>query len=265
MKRLLSVCSLLLVAMSSLANGGEEAPSGGFFQDADLRGDNFENANLSNAFLDRADLSDAILINANVSSAFLHDADLSNALLTDADLSDSFLDKANLREATLTRASLNGAFLDAADLTGANFESADLSGAELIGASLQSATWQDANLSNVVVDARALDGADLTGAWVWRDSVPYYFHGDRRFAWEDVSQILSHSEFYRLRSDYENAWFSSSFSSSEEKEVQESRILTSDDIEPYLAFLRALNVCNTDERSGYERMKTRGKPTSCED
>jgi len=84
--------------------------------DADLRGADLSDANLSGANLRGANLRDADLSGANLSGANLRDADLSDADLRDADLRGADLSGANLRDA---------------DLSGANLRDADLSDAEL--------------------------------------------------------------------------------------------------------------------------------------
>jgi len=85
------------------------------------------------------------LRDADLRGADLHDADLSGANLRGADLHD-----ANLRGANLRGADLRGAYLRGANLSGANLRDADLRGANLSGTDLRGADLRGANLSGAL-------------------------------------------------------------------------------------------------------------------
>lgn len=96
------------------------------FRGANLRGANFEKADLSRCLFAKAVLAGANLRGANLDWSRLRGADL-----TGADLREATLYYADLRGAKLTRADLSGADLLEAQLIGADLVEADLSGANL--------------------------------------------------------------------------------------------------------------------------------------
>jgi len=126
---------------------------------ADLRGANLSDADLSQADLRKALLSGAYLTQANLSDADLHAAelgaaDLRSAMLCRANLSEAFLVGADLRGSSLTHANLRGAMLGLTDLT-----AADLSGADLAEALCGYTTFAKVDLS----DVKNLDQVRHTG------------------------------------------------------------------------------------------------------
>jgi uncharacterized protein YjbI with pentapeptide repeats len=134
---------------------------------ADLRGRNLRNANLSGA-----DLRGAILRNAKLGQASLNSANLYNAILVKADLTG-----AKLKEAMLRRADLSGAILrkadfsggglfpgSGADLSAAVLNKADLSGADLRKVDLNGAKLHKAKLFHAKMFEAGLSGAELNGA-----------------------------------------------------------------------------------------------------
>jgi hypothetical protein len=113
-----------------------DAPLGG----RDMRGADFQNANLSGAVLVKANMGerpmekrtlvtnfeDANLRRTDFTGANLHMANFTNAYLreanlTGADLSDSVLNSANMKGAVLSGANLKGAKMDGAKLDDAKF------------------------------------------------------------------------------------------------------------------------------------------------
>ena len=75
--------------------------------EANLRGADLREADLSGANLSGANLREADLSGANLSGANLREADLSGADLREADLSEADLSEANLIEANLRGAEMN--------------------------------------------------------------------------------------------------------------------------------------------------------------
>ena len=113
-----------------------DAPLGG----RDMRGADFQNANLSGAVMAKANMGerpmekrtlvtnfeDANLRRTDFTGANLHMANFTNAYLreanlTGADLSDSVLNSANMKGAVLSGANLKGAKMDGAKLDDAKF------------------------------------------------------------------------------------------------------------------------------------------------
>ena len=107
--------------------------------DADLRGANFNGADLRNTDLHVVRLEGAHLEGAQLSSVSLLGAHLEGAHLGHADASQATIEGAYLARADLNRAVLTGADLNHADLTAANLTGADLTGANLTGANLTGA------------------------------------------------------------------------------------------------------------------------------
>ena len=85
---------------------------------------------------------------ANLSDANLKGIDLSNTDLTSANLNNAYLKRANLSNARLTNVNLRCACLTDANLSGANLTHADLRSATLISANLENANLSNANLLN---------------------------------------------------------------------------------------------------------------------
>lgn len=124
--------------------GGEESP--------DLRGSDFQDAELAYADLARADLRDA-----NLTGADLHLADLRGADLRGATIEHAYLYLADLREAVLAETHMGPVNLSKADLRGV-----DLQGARL--ACTDCPTWSTVMFSNLM-------GADLKGAQFGRTRI----------------------------------------------------------------------------------------------
>jgi uncharacterized protein YjbI with pentapeptide repeats len=145
-------------------------------------------ANLRGTNLTDADLTGADLRGANLTDVNLTDANLRGADLSDFNQPVKF-SGANLRGANLTNANLSGAQLMLVDLHGANLYSADMRGVDLRGAILRGSDLTSANLSVLTITKRHgfvnstnqddqrktltsyeiskhadLTGADLTGA-----------------------------------------------------------------------------------------------------
>jgi uncharacterized protein YjbI with pentapeptide repeats len=112
--------------------------------DADLRGANFNGADLrftdlhvvhlEGAHLEGAQLTSVNLLGAHLEGAHLGHAEASLAIIEGAYLAGANLNRADLTWANLAGADLTGANLTGADLTGANLTGADLTGAKLTGA-----------------------------------------------------------------------------------------------------------------------------------
>ena len=95
--------------------------------------------------------SDNATMKKAVEAAVDDDADLRGADLSDADLSDADLRGADLSDADLRDADLRGADLSDADLRGADLRGADLRGADLRGADLRGADLSDADLRGAAI------------------------------------------------------------------------------------------------------------------
>jgi hypothetical protein len=111
-----------------------------------------------------ANLREANLRGANLCEADLSGADLRGANLCEADLSGADLREANLREANLSRAKLRWANLSVVDLRWANLSKANLVGANLCGASLYGASLSGADLREANLGGANLRGAKLSWA-----------------------------------------------------------------------------------------------------
>lgn len=163
----------------------------------DLRGADFEEANLAyatvlesdlrGASLNLANLTDAVLVGSNFTGtnfafANLHGvvfskADESTGSQRNADLTDALLSDANLAAADLRGVHLTRAFLDSANLTNANLAGASLrdanlsyvqdyaaTSAKVTGTNLTRADLRGADLRGVDFSHADLRGADLRGA-----------------------------------------------------------------------------------------------------
>ena len=119
---------------------------------ADLSGERFCGANLSETNLRRAILRETDLSGANIRRANVSRADLEGADLSEA----------NIRGANLEKANLTGACLSYADLSRADLTDANLSGADLTGVNLTRAT-----LVKTVLDHADLSGASIYGISAW--------------------------------------------------------------------------------------------------
>ena len=133
-------------------------------RDADLRGTNLRDADLSFSYLDHADLSNADLSNANLRGAHLRHTNLSHADLIYANLSQAILTDANLNSSNLRFTDLSTANLSQAILTNANLNSSDLHFADLSNASRSHAILIYTNLSSTKLGIVELSNADLRGA-----------------------------------------------------------------------------------------------------
>ena len=134
-------------------------------------GQNFSQANLTNATLVSKNLAGATFSNSNLSNADLHLSNLSSASLAGANLAGANLAGVNLRGADLSNSNLTGADLSNSNLTGAvltgaiflgsNLSSAILPGANLAGFNLSNANLTSANLSGANISSTNFDGANL--------------------------------------------------------------------------------------------------------
>jgi len=97
----------------------------------------------------------------------LVEADLHSAKLWDADLSEADLNWADLHGADISRVNLSGARLFKANLSGANLSGANLNRAYLSRADLRRATCIQTHFYQAVFVNTNLEGADLTGAYIY--------------------------------------------------------------------------------------------------
>jgi uncharacterized protein YjbI with pentapeptide repeats len=137
--------------------------------EAELRGADLAQTDLSGSVFRLAALDGANLAGANLTEATLHGATLKGAHLSGANLKEADLSLANLSETDLGLAFLSGAFLKEADLSRANLPFANLRGAILTSAVLAGAVLKEADLRDTWLfqaDLRRADlrQADLTGA-----------------------------------------------------------------------------------------------------
>ena len=124
----------------------------------DLRGVNFDEANLAGAAFEEARLE-----GASFQKAFLDNVDFKMAILTEAKLYRASLTKADLSGATLKNADLSFAYLYKADLSGcdlteANLDAVDLSWVSLVRANLRKANITGATLYGTARDDWRIDG-----------------------------------------------------------------------------------------------------------
>jgi hypothetical protein len=111
-----------------------DAPLGG----RDMRGADFQNANLSGAVLVKANLSERPMEKRTLVTNF------EDANLRRADFSGANLHMANFTSAYLRESNLSGADLSEAVLINANLKGAVLAGTNLKGAKTDGAKWDDA-------------------------------------------------------------------------------------------------------------------------
>lgn len=150
--------------------------------EADLRGENYSNANLEGCLLISAKLE-----NANFSGANLRYADLSNA---------------SLRFANLSGADLSHALLRDADISGANLNHASLIGADITGANLSYVTLLGANLSDVIgkgIGAKAAAAAAATAEAVINAPGSHSSYEKRGYECRDVYGIYKSYRGRELR------------------------------------------------------------------
>jgi uncharacterized protein YjbI with pentapeptide repeats len=143
-------------------------------RESDLSGANLRGATLHHANLNGANLVGADLTGAGLWHAILREADVTSQhglwqadqrkhrssipqQFRGADLSKAVLDGAGLLGANLRGAKLQGAHLHGTDLTETNLSYADFAGADLTGA----------DLTNSILVETNLEGAALTGCYVY--------------------------------------------------------------------------------------------------
>jgi len=139
---------------------------GSHFVEAELIAANFQFSNLSGADLFGANLRQANFEAANLSHANLESSYLESANLNAANATDASFYGAHLEGLDAVSACFAGADLRGADLRGANLEGADLSNANLLGADLRMANLRRANLGYANLRDANLGGADLRGTWL---------------------------------------------------------------------------------------------------
>ena len=134
------------------------------FSNMNLKGADFQKAELCSVTLSHANLRYAILSDADLSGADLSWTDFRVAKLYRTGLSEASLANATLSEANLIEANLRMANLEVADLRQANLSKADLSGARLCGTDLTEAKLSNAILAEADLSNTTLSHANLTGA-----------------------------------------------------------------------------------------------------
>jgi uncharacterized protein YjbI with pentapeptide repeats len=161
------------------------------FPDADLKGADFSDAECYQAKFPDADLkgaefSDAYLRFAEFSDAYVGGAEFHDADLFGAKFPDAYLRRAKFSNAVLTTAEFSEAFLQRAEfpdaylaeamfpnayLEGAEFPNVYLEGAEFPDADLREAEFSDANLRATTLTGTDLRGATITGADLRRATI----------------------------------------------------------------------------------------------
>ncbi len=131
---------------------------------ADLRGVNFNDADLGGANLSFANLSGVYFRSANLKDANLNGADLTGAYFGAADLRRADMGGVNASKANFHEASLSGASMTMATLTGASLRGCDLFAASLAYATLDGARLIESNLSAADLSFASLSRADLSDA-----------------------------------------------------------------------------------------------------
>lgn len=132
--------------------------------EANLRGMDLEEINLSGAVLRMANLSGANLSGANLSQAQLDVSRLSATNLQRANLRQAILNVANLVRANLNSSDLREATLIRAEIIRADLSNSDLSGANLSGADLRETTLRRVNFSDCILNEANLGGSCLAEA-----------------------------------------------------------------------------------------------------
>lgn len=142
------------------------------FKEAELKGVDFELADLRGTIFQGANLEEA-----NLNSVQFEGADLSDARLAGAKLRGATLIGANLRQANFERADLRNASLAGTGFWGATFREADLSDADFRGSDLRRVDFGNANLlranfggallRQINFEGTNLFGVDFGGARLW--------------------------------------------------------------------------------------------------
>jgi len=128
---------VIIVALCLAGTGICEAKTLGVVNGCDIRNKtNCENADLSGQNLEQASLQQAKLAGANLEKANLMYANLSGADLRQANLRGADLTQANISMTNFSGADLSGAFLKGSYQAATQFKDADLSGA----------TWLDSRI-----------------------------------------------------------------------------------------------------------------------
>ncbi|HZO75776.1 MAG TPA: toll/interleukin-1 receptor domain-containing protein [Ktedonobacteraceae bacterium] len=136
-------------------------------READLRGADLSETNLSRVDFEGADLSETNLTSSDLRGAVLRHANLGNATLQDARLNETILDGILLRGANLWGADFSGQHwvnLNGADLSKTILMEANLSRANLGGTNLREANLAYSNLNSAYLSRANLQGANLQGA-----------------------------------------------------------------------------------------------------
>ena len=118
--------------------------------EADLRGEELSQADLSGTWFNDVKLSQANLSQANLGGAQLGGADLSGAKLIRADMGDNYLERANLKDADL-----EGANLQRAILIDTNLEGANLKGCQIYGISAWNLKLKGTKQENLVISQKS--------------------------------------------------------------------------------------------------------------
>lgn len=130
---------------------------------ADLKGANFQDANVSGGNFGHNDFTDSVLKGANFTEARLEKVDLSGKKLEEVRLSGADLSGANLSEARLDRSDLTKCDLQRSNLASAEMHRASLNDARLEYANLSGSDLRNADFSNarfyqaLLTDARIND------------------------------------------------------------------------------------------------------------
>ena len=129
------------------------------FSNRNLRGFNFEGADLEGAILARANL-----FGANFKGAILRRTKLEGAILDKANFEGAMLFEANFAGADLRRTNFKGAILDKADFEGAMLFEANFAGADLRRANFKGAILAGANFERAILVGANFEGTILVGA-----------------------------------------------------------------------------------------------------
>jgi uncharacterized protein YjbI with pentapeptide repeats len=126
-----------------------------------------EGANLNDLNLHRAIFRGLHMPHTTMQRSDLRGADFDEANLCEADLSNSSLMTASFLKANLTKAILSGSRPISAEFEGANLEYANLEGADVAWANFKNANLKGANMNCQRMDSTEMEGAIYDNKTIW--------------------------------------------------------------------------------------------------
>ena len=150
----------------------------------DLRGANFQGADLHGALFDRSDLRYANFQGANVAGADFRGADLRLVYMQGAKAQNASFVGANLESGRISGSNMNGADFTVADLEMTMAKRATFIGAKFDNTDMQEAKFQETNLANAIMVKPQLRFVNFEDAWMKDcNGCPMHWQSDKP-VWE---------------------------------------------------------------------------------